>query len=401
MQQIHLIESRVWSGDDVAAFFVEEGETTYFQGSLRFLRDKAICEPPFEVTHEAYGARYPFAWLADGRAFLIDADEQVWVGKPCGDFERVEAIDSVYEVQSVGPARERLLLGVTSGPPILYDVTTGNTITLPQQEGIWYAAPSWSPDGRYLVETRWQQITDEEGRVTEEVGTLHIIETATGALVNRFDINPSGGKGWWPAPGWLNEQQFALPADTERGPLLISISGEVKPLVDVFGLEADEVCREVTTGPCSNLAGYAAPGVLVLADQNSTYIRTEAGIEGPLAGFVSLSPDGRWITIGNYESSNYLYELRSTAPNSEGLTLRAETPPVWAGDYALVGGVNQLLTVHLPTLDVVREWDVPLDYGHGAANDAQALYITYEERSTNPEQPSSGPMYRLYLVELP
>lgn len=187
-------------------------------------------------SHEGPGYGQRFTWLANGDLFIFTQDGQViQTDVPCGPEGNLTALfpEQMQNISSSSPdGRLLLLTGATAY--WLYDIESRAIYPIAEITPDSFNNLVWSPQGRYIGVTLAGNYTG----FRSPIGGSRVVDVTTGQIVARYDWEPSNGvDGTTGGPIWLNEQEMVITFSLDQGPFFMTVDGEVRPLLFLFGLE--------------------------------------------------------------------------------------------------------------------------------------------------------------------
>ena len=322
-----------------------------------------VCPSPVPVTYPYFAST--LAWMPDGTALLLSAENQLVEFTPCRD-RSPEAVrdlpEPIWSIQRV--PHPRLLLRTVAGTLTGVEVSTLETTLILSGERSDYlydrethalrrldgrlVAGSFSPDGTYLA-------------VSDDTGT-RVIHLTTGTVEAEATWSSQPAEG---APGpdvWLSNREVLVTAPVIGGPLILTPGrGVVRVAPEYLGLDcSNRVCRArgARSADTYHLL-VQAPG---REGRDVWYLyHAESGQAenlGPLTD-PRFSPDGRWLAAlqdfnGREASAAW---VRSTDPPGREPLVFAPVRPhgflAWSPD-------SRRLALHLDdgvaVLEPAHEW---------------------------------------------
>lgn len=324
-----------WSPDSQwVAFWILAGQEDLAQMKPGFynIGTNELC-----YHDELTGAYYPSAspsytyWLPDNRAVVV-VDNQRFIGEPCGSFK---------------PTQKDVL-------PLLW---------------------SDSPNSRYRSLT----VYDEETSLARTT----ITEIETNSIVNTIDWQTSEISRY--STQWISEDQLLLVNSDERGPLLMTVSGNVLNIIpEFFSLNPTEL-------PDTTLV----TGALDRSTRNYHFLLNRGNLEDPLLLYHSetgaieelpfrntwgittqqsyrrgFSPDGRWLLlhmpITEAENDYFTDWVRSVdGANEEAFAIGQAGGAFWGtestGLVAFIGqrlddATDPVMVMTFPEGNILQNW---------------------------------------------
>jgi hypothetical protein len=174
----------------------------------------------------------------------------------------------------------------------LYNLETGSVHPLAALQNVINMV--WSPDGRHLAATL--------------SGGSQILEAATGTIIATYAWEPAVDLGGTPSgPIWLSDNEMLIKISQDQGPFILTIAGEVRPILPLFNLEFEPGQTEVwangfvdpETGHYHILLEGATeggsirlPSQVYHSDTNSVEVLPTIPPDFSLKLWVYLDPDG-------------------------------------------------------------------------------------------------------------
>jgi len=303
-------------------------------GALHFyhLASGEMCEYPQIVSF-----RHPvFAWQDDGCAAVLGDDGVVRVGMPCGD-----------EFASLSELEGLIALG----------------------------DPSLSPGHTYRAEAIERGYDEETGILSY---VTIITEAATGQERSRVAWDIRLELGWFYQTHWVTDDLLLIPETSDRGPLLVTVDGEVTEVVpELFAIGT---CSGPLCVTSLHAVVWSEPETdifhLVLyswseAPQSVRLYHSETQ-EVETLPFVYLwyqdtfSPAGKWLMFLDYNDTSYISSttwVRAVDPlGSEAIALEDNVRGVaWSPEegrvaFSTEGGTLWVQT--FPEGEPLANWDL-------------------------------------------
>jgi hypothetical protein len=195
-------------------------------------------------------------------------------------------------------------------------------------EGVDGFYPRWSPDGSKLV-------YQERDAATQELGTLVVVDVATGKRTTVTDLKPErADAGWWVSPTFTPDGEeilFQLPRGSEADApwdlwLVPAAGGEQRPAA-IEGVGSFDFFGDPDVG--SHFAYEDGSGALIEADWSSLRNPRVLG-DGEFGSFRG-SPDGTRIV---YLVGDEVHVL-DTATGEDSLVARGDWPE-WFDNNTLI-----------------------------------------------------------------
>jgi len=205
-----------------------------------------VCPSPVPVTYPYFAST--LAWMPDGTALLLSAENQLVEFTPCRDRSPEAVRDLPEPIWSIQRAsHHRLLLRTAAGTLTGVEVSTPETTLILSGERSDYlydrethalrrqdgrlVAGSFSPDGTYLA-------------VSDDTGT-RVIHLTTGKVKAEATWQSQPAEG---APGpdlWLSNREVLITAPVIGGPLILMPGkGVVRGAPEYLGMDcSNRVCR--------------------------------------------------------------------------------------------------------------------------------------------------------------
>lgn len=188
----------------------------------------------FPYEGPGYGRR--FTWLANGDLLIFTQDGQIiQVDVPCGQEENLTVLfpEQMLNILSHSPD-ERLLLLTGATAYWLYNIESRTLYSIAEITPDSFNNLVWSPEGKYIGVTLAGNYTG----FRSPIGGSRVVDVAIGQIIARYDWEPSNGvDGTHGGPIWLNEQEMVITFSLDQGPFFMTVEGEVRPLLSLFGLE--------------------------------------------------------------------------------------------------------------------------------------------------------------------
>lgn len=193
---------------------------------------------PLDATfpHEgpSHGRRH--FWLPDGRLLVLLPDGRVIrVDAPCGaETELTPRFPGgVRNIVNLSPDETHLLL--TGGMAYwLYNLQNQEVYAISEIIPDPFHNLVWSPDSAHIGVTLAGNYTGDRA----PIGGTRVVDAATGQIVARYDWEPANAlDGTFGGPVWLNENEMVITLSLDQGPFFMTVAGEVRPLLPLFGLE--------------------------------------------------------------------------------------------------------------------------------------------------------------------
>ncbi len=186
--------------------------------------------------HEGPGFGQRFTWLPNGNLLIFTEDGQVFqADAPCGQDENLTALfpEQMLNILSHSPDKRLLLLtGATAY--WLYNVENRAVYPIAEIVSDSFNNLIWSPEGKYIGVT----LAGDYTGFRPPIGGSRVVEVATGQIIARYDWEPANGvDGTFGGPVWLNENEMVITFSLDQGPFFMTVDGEVRPLLSLFGLQ--------------------------------------------------------------------------------------------------------------------------------------------------------------------
>jgi hypothetical protein len=187
-------------------------------------------------SHEGPGYGQRFTWLANGSLFIFTQVGQiVQADVPCGPEENLTALfpEQMQNISSPSPdGRLLLLTGATAY--WLYHIESRAIYPIAEITPDSFNNLVWSPQGKYIGVTLAGNYTG----FRSPIGGSRVVDVTTGQIIARYDWEPSNGvDGTHGGPVWLDETEMVITFSLDQGPFFMTVAGEVRPLLFLFGLE--------------------------------------------------------------------------------------------------------------------------------------------------------------------
>jgi WD40 repeat protein len=204
------------------------------------------------------------------------------------------------------PDGNTLLAGADGGDVRLWDVAAGSARSLWGQGGLAITAAAFSPDGRWVAagaERVWREAPLGVWEVASGQVWWQTLEASLPRRPNRYEPAP------WPAGVWslaFAPDSATLAVGTSRGWVGL---WDVPPLRERRRLTLSGGVRALAFTPDGQTLITSQGTPVRVWDLDSGVVRLELGEPGRIIESIALSPDGRTLAGGLWDSSVRLWEL--------------------------------------------------------------------------------------------
>ncbi|MBX3058946.1 MAG: hypothetical protein KF770_20970 [Anaerolineae bacterium] len=186
--------------------------------------------------HEGPGHGQRHTWLSNGDLLIVTEDGQVWqADAPCGREQNLAGAfaEPIRYIVNVSPDGDYVLFAGQTAY-WLYHLESGAVHPIEEIEPDFFNNLVWSPDGQILAVTLAGNYTGDRS----PVGGTRLVNVASGEIFESYDWEPVNAlDGTFGGPVWLNETEMVMTVSYDQGPFLMTVDGQVRPLLPLFGLD--------------------------------------------------------------------------------------------------------------------------------------------------------------------